>query len=289
MSEAGEGLGVPQPPVAKLNNTERKESEGLRMDFRIDNRHLIKHTIACMDDNRFSSQEHREDLVVFQDSARALSKRCYDFIAGRASLKQFTASGGTLEEVTGFLTNIEQGSEFGKIRQQTEIYIASLKAEWERNYPQTSQVVQEMAGVDLNKQVTIWVTHPSLKNGQYLGNNDIAWGHSPEWDNYATVYLWHEVLHSYLDYTDLSHALIQLIADNELRVRLNEGETYPPFVGHKNLFPLMDKLLPYWHSYLAEVPVEGKKDLLGFEKVLRTIPEFQNESQGQTPATPVIE
>ncbi|MBI2019366.1 hypothetical protein HYS95_01695 [Candidatus Daviesbacteria bacterium] len=169
MSEAVDASGVPQLPPSQLDNPELKEHEGLRMDFRIDNRHLIKHTIACMDNSRFSSEEHREDLVAFQDSARKESERCYDYIAGRVSPEQFAASGGTLEEVTGFLTRIEQGSEFEKIRQQTEIYLASIKTEWERNYPQTSRAVQEMTGVDLNKQITVWITHPNLKNGQYLG------------------------------------------------------------------------------------------------------------------------
>ncbi|MBI2019365.1 hypothetical protein HYS95_01690 [Candidatus Daviesbacteria bacterium] len=130
---------------------------------------------------------------------------------------------------------------------------------------------------------------PQFKKWAVSGDNDIAWGHAPEWNNYATVYLWHEALHSYLDYTDLSHALIQFVTDNELRVRLNKGDTYPPFVGHKDLFPLMNKLLPNWQSYLAETPMDGKRDLLSFGKKLQTMSEFQNESQEQTPATPVIE
>lgn len=302
MPEGVDVSGIPQLPVVNLsqdqeivptlqepNNPELRENEGLRMDFRIDNKHLISHSLASMDESRFSSQEHKEDILALQNSAWKESEQCYNFIVGRLTPAQFFASGGTLEEVTGFLTRIEQTSEFGKVRQQTEVYLASIKAEWERNYAQTAQAVQEMVGVDLNKQVTVNVTHPSLKNGQYLGNNVIAWGHTPEWDNYATVYLWHEVLHSYLGYTDLSHALIQLVTDNELRVRLNEGESYPPFVGHKDLFPLMDKILPYWRTYLSEIPVEGRRDLEGFEKKLQTMSEFQNESQGQTPATPVIE
>lgn len=302
MSEAVDASGVPQLPVVKPsqeqdlvpilqnpNNPELKEHEGLRMDFRIDNRHLICHTLASTDESRFSSKEHKEDIVAFLNSAWEESERCYNFIAGRATPERFFASGGTLEEAMEFLTKIEKSSEFEKIRQQTEVYLAKVKAEWERNYPQTSQAIQEMTGVDLNKQITVNITHPGLKNGQYLGNDTIAWGHTPEWGNYDTVYLWHEALHSYLGYTDLSHALIQLVTDNELRVRLNKGEAYPPFVGHKDLFPLMDKILPFWHLYLAETPVEGRKNLLRFEKKLQTMPEFQNESQEQTPVTQVIE
>lgn len=284
MSETVDASSATQLPVAKLDNPELKEPEGLRMDFIIDNTRLILHTLASTDKSRFSSQEHREDIVAFQKSARAVSKECYDLAVREEPLDEEVSV-----KVTEFLTKIEQTSEFQKIRQQTEVYLVSIKAEWERNYPKTAQAVQEMTGVDLNKQVTVYVTHPSLKNGQYRGNNTIVWGHTPEWDNYATVYLWHEILHSYFDYTDLSHSLIQLVADNELRTRLNPGETYPPFVGHEDLFPLMDTVLPHWRTYLAETPTESRRDILGFEEKLRAMPEFQETSQEKSPATPIIE
>ena len=78
----------------------------------------------------------------------------------------------------------------------------------------------------------------------------IAWGHNEDWPNYATVYLWHEILHSYLGYSEKEHALIELIADEELRIQLNGGK-YPPFVvGHKNLEKMKKKLLPQWRKYL---------------------------------------
>lgn len=281
--------GVDLPNTKQTGAPETKEREGLRMNFRIDNHHLISHTLASIGESQFSSSEHREDIVAFKNYAWGQSERCYGFVAGRIPAQQFFASGGTMEEITRFLAEVEQSGEFGKIRQQTEAYLVDIQEEWDRNYPQASQAVREMTGLDLNKELTINVTHPSLKNGQYLGNNTIAWGHTAEWNNYNTVYLWHELLHSYFDYTDLSHSLVQLVADNELRTRLNPGETYPPFVGHEDLFPLMDNVLPHWRAYLAEIPTEGKKDILGFEEKLRAMPEFKETSQEKSPATPIIE
>ena len=49
----------------------------------------------------------------------------------------------------------------------------------------------------------------------------ILWGHKEEYENYTTIYLWHEILHTYFDKTDISHAIIQLITDCELQNRLN--------------------------------------------------------------------
>lgn len=284
-SYKGTNESTPREPDAQ----EIKEREGLQMNFRINNYHLISHTLASMDESRFSSSEHKEDIVAFQNYAWGESERYYDFIAGRVRPEQFFATGGTLKEIGGFLSKIEQSNEFGKIRQQTEVYLAKVKAEWKKNYPQTSQAIQEITGLDLNKDITVNVTHPSLRNGAYLGNNIIGWGHTPEWNNYNTVYLWHEVLHSYLDYTDLSHTLIQLITDNELRIRLNQRESYPPFVGHDNLFPLMARALPLWQSYLGEAPVEGKRDILRFEEKLKVMPEFQEKLGDRNLTTKIID
>ena len=62
---------------------------------------------------------------------------------------------------------------------------------------------------------------------------------------------------------DTNHALIQLITDNELRIRLNGGK-YPPFEGHSTLTAEMSSLLPKWQEYL----LSPNKDILAFEKSL---------------------
>lgn len=278
-SESAHGAPL-QPP-----NPEVREQEGLRANFVINNREL---TILSMDPSRFSSEDHTEDIVALQNFASGVSERCYGYTAVTLSQDQFFALGGTLEEAEAFLSQMEQSSEFARIRQQTEEYLEIVKAQWQRNYPQTSKAIQEMTGLDLNKQITVNVIHPSLKTGLYMGNNTVRWGHHEEWNNYSTVYLWHEILHSYMDYTDLSHALIQFVTDNELRIQLNEGETYPPFEGHPNLFPLMNKLLPHWNVYLAEIPEGGKRNILAFEEKLRTMTEFREEKPKE-PETKITE
>ena len=275
------GDSAPQIP----GNPEVREQAGLRVNFAINNRHLIAHTLSSMG---FSSEDHSEDIVAFQNFAWGVSERCYNFVAGRLTPENFFASGGAFEEVDSFLSQAQQSREFGKIKRQTEEYLEIVKAQWQRNYPQTSRAIQELTGLDLNKQVTVNVTHPSLLNGQYMGNDTIAWGHHEDWNNYSTVYLWHEILHSYFDYTDLSHSLISLVADNELRVRLNGGESYPPFGGHDELIPLMEKIFPHWRTYLAEAPVENKRDILAFEERLRTMPEFREQPERE-PNTKIIE
>ena len=114
----------------------------------------------------------------------------------------------------------------------------------------TARHVSEITGLNLNKEIKVYVTHPSLRNGRYWGNNKLSWGHAEDWPNYTVVYLWHEILHSYLGYGDLDHAVIELIADNELRSFLS-GKVYPPLLGHENLSKIKNRLLPEWRKCLA--------------------------------------
>jgi len=78
-----------------------------------------------------------------------------------------------------------------------------------------------------NRKIDVLVTHPKLKNGvNFARFGVIGWGHSEDWKNYTSVYIWHEILHSYFDKSDLNHTLIELIADNELRYRHPGGKDF---------------------------------------------------------------
>ena len=122
-------------------------------------------------------------------------------------------------------------------------------------------MISEMTGLKPKKSFKVYITHPSLKNGIYLENNKLAWGHNEDWPNYTTVYLWHEILHSYFDPKRLDHIVISFVTDEELRVRLNGGK-YPPFVTHDYLHPPMKKVLPLWKKYLKS----KSKDIFEFKK-----------------------
>jgi len=98
------------------------------------------------------------------------------------------------------------------------------------------------------------VIHPAVGGGSYLSNGKIFWGHNEDWPNYSLVYLVHEALHEYFKQSDLTHALIELTADNELRIRLNKGGEYftcdGEDVGHEYLRKLEQIILPKWKTYL---------------------------------------
>ncbi len=228
-----------------------RSNRGIKLNFRIDDDYLIVHTLSSMGKDRFSSTKHQKDIVAFQNYAWRKCKPCYNLLVGRLFAKEVVD--GELHKITKHLPNwlndLKERKSYQKIRLQTEKYLNSVKHQWEKNYPTASKVVMELTGLNLDRKLDVYITHPSLKNGSYKGGNVIEWGHHEDWLNYATVYLWHEILHSYVGRSDKEHAVIELVTDEELRVRLNGGK-YPPFVGHKYSERIKERILPRWRKYL---------------------------------------
>jgi hypothetical protein len=266
--------------IEDLNPT---DDNGLVLTFTVKDDYLVAHTLGSMGEARFSSTDQRGDIVALQNLAWSISEPCYDLVAGRRS-ERFFARGGNLAQVPSFLAAIIESAEFQTVKLQTLAYSDHVKAQWEHHYPAASGRVHDLTGIALNRHMTVLVTHPSLRNGQNLGNNTITWGHHEDFPNYATVYLWHEALHSDFDISPLSHALIQFIADNELRATLDASQTYPPFEGHDHLFPLMDQVLPHWQTYLSALPSDGNRgDIRSFQTHLESLPAIQEAIRSSPP------
>jgi len=138
---------------------------------------------------------------------------------------------------------------FAPVLAETERSRALVEAEWKANYARTSAWMRELTGLPLDGTYTVYLTHPSQNQGHYLGDNRIAWAWCNNGAYNNTIYLWHELLHGVLPMSERGHAVIELLTDNELRVRLNGG-TYPPWVGHEELHALRDEMLPAWREHL---------------------------------------
>lgn len=85
------------------------------------------------------------------------------------------------------------------------------------------------------------------------GGERICWSYRSDFPHYNTIYMWHEIMHSYLPAVSsdgkVEHAVIELLTDDEMRARFNNS-IYPPFVGHEELKPLKENLLASWRKYL---------------------------------------
>ena len=229
----------------------------MKVIFKINQDYLIAHTLISCEERDFSSREYKKDIITFQDYAWGVSKDLYNAIPERVNIKIALMPGGFAEyakkvsQLGDYFNQLKQSDEFKVIFEQTEKYRQFCENEWNKNYERTRKVIQDLTQFDFEKDFEVFITHPSLRRGRGLGGNKIAWGHAEDWPNYTVVYLWHEILHSYMGNAKLNHALIELITDYELRRQLG-GPEYPPFTeGHDYLHSIRDKLLPYWQKYLG--------------------------------------
>lgn len=252
----------------------------INFDFKINKIYLFLHTFIQADKLKMSPFK---EWVNLQNNLWNFSENIYNFLRSRLPLqKDFNNSKDfktylikNLSKIDQFIDWAIKSLEFKKLFQETEIYLNLVKNEWEKNKKIVSGELVEITGLLFPNKITVLITHPKMKNGRFLGDNTIAWGHKSEWPNYQTVYLSHELMHimtNDLINLKFTHPVIELATDNELRIRLNNGGKYfkeGKFnVGHKELRNLERKILPSWERYLQERKRGLKKNIKSFIKEL---------------------
>ncbi len=155
-----------------------------------------------------------------------------------------------VEKYGDYLDGLKSSHQYQIIKDRTADRLNFCQQQWLNNFEKTASIVGDITGLIFLKKLPVTVFHPAICAGANIGDH-ILWGGREDWPNYTTVYLWHETLHSYFPKNGLTHAIIQLIIDNELNFRLN-GVQYPPFTGHSSLFEIMTRLLPDFREYLGE-------------------------------------
>jgi hypothetical protein len=145
---------------------------------------------------------------------------------------------------------------FQNLLKDTNEYKTWLEKEWNKNKEKIIATLKDILRIEIpSHAVKVLVVSNKMKNGYHLDKGVFAWGHSEDWPNYSMVYLCHEFLHDIIESSDLTHAIIELIADNEMRIRLNGYGEYlyinGKYIGHKNLLEMEKEMLPDWKNYLA--------------------------------------
>ncbi|MBO5394316.1 MAG: hypothetical protein J6A28_00230 [Clostridia bacterium] len=125
----------------------------------------------------------------------------------------------------------------------------------EKNWREKEEIVQRfiknICKKEIDLQVSANIVSPRLCMGRSVGQNAFFWGHKRGLsdENYDIVYLIHEALHSRFEKDDLSHAIIEKIADIGLATYLN-GRAYS---CHEFTRRYHDLLEPYWNGYLGNL------------------------------------
>jgi len=186
--------------------------------------------------------------------------------------KSFT---NAIQEMIKIQTEIKQSKEFEKLYRETQKYLILTKKRWKKMEKVIFPFIENISGISLpSKTIKIFINHPNVNTGlSFSDKNIIYWGHSEDWENYTAVYICHEIMHILTKNEeknkDIMHALIELMTDNELRIKLNrKGEYFKENnfeIGHYELRELSIKILPYWKKYLKE---KTHKNIFELEKSL---------------------
>lgn len=180
------------------------------------------------------------------------------------------------KEAKSFIKGVLKSNEFKRLYKETEKYLVVMKKQWSKNKKEAFNILEDISGLKMSKKqkITVLVTHPKLRNGvNFPLFNTIGWGHSEDWKNYSTAYLCHEIIHlltfSKSKNHEIMHALIELMTDNELRIRLNKKGRYFKEdnldIGHPHFKKLEKQILPYWKEYLKD---RKEKNIFDLEKEL---------------------
>lgn len=231
---------------AKANLTSAEEAPAIH--FLVDEDYLAAYTIA-----RTSAHgPHAEDVNAF----RKIAEKNHSLVVAYArNIYRDHGNQGLFHAAKsrfrGAVRSLKRTPEFQRILEQTQHYATESEAEWKRNLPRTLALMKQATLLPFKKETTVYLTHPAIGNGSAWNQEkrQISFGAHPAWENYFTVYIWHELMHFELPYNDGSHSLLQLLTDCWLREQLN-GMPYPPFEGHEGLFPQMQWMLPAWLLYL---------------------------------------
>ncbi len=153
------------------------------------------------------------------------------------------------------LRQMEERPEAARILREAPAFRSAVENQWTVNRKQVANELGRMLRIRIPRyQVNVLTTHPEIPTGYAVPQlHAICWGHREEFKTYHSVYLAHELLHFVLQFDDreISHAMVELIADDELRLRLNKTGRYFQYPGHARLLPIKKKLLPHWQRYLS--------------------------------------
>ncbi len=219
------------------------------INFKINKKYLINFLLG--NTNNFSCEKYQKDIIKFQNLARERSSTIYKFLTGWALPSDINKRNldYVSEKLKKYYYDLENKQIFQKLYNQTKKYKKFCKLQREENFKKSYNIIKNLSWFSPKGKYFVYITHPGIKNWQYLWKNQIQWWNKELFENYTTIYLWHEIMHSYFGNSNIEHSIIQFICDEELRIRLNWWK-YPPFVGHLELYELMEQMLPYWKKYL---------------------------------------
>ena len=157
------------------------------------------------------------------------------------------------------ILELQQQKYFKTCYTEADQNLQRIQHSWTKNKDKINLFLSKVFKKDFTLNVTAIIVSPTLNCGRNIGDNQFIWGHvnGVNDNNYDLVYLVHESLHSYFEKNDLTHTIIENIADIELAKFLNKTNSYE---GHPDLKPMHIKILPFWNLYLNKGKTEIERE-----------------------------
>lgn len=184
----------------------------------------------------------------------------------------------SVKDMGGIISEGMKSSEFAELLVNAKNHKIWLEKQWQQKKELINKELVNILKTNVPEElVTVYVLGTLLHEGRNL-NGKIFWGQFEHWQNYSLVYLVHEYLHGLLKYSEIEHAIIELIADNEMRIRLNKEGVYfvcnGEQVGHKHLQVAEKLILNDWKEYLKNKEVNIHQFV---EKMKQKYPQYSKE------------
>ncbi len=246
-----------------------------KLKFKLNRYYLLTHALP-LSDLPFLAWENLQNTLweKFPKAYYLLTTHPEVAFIGNNPLRELSQ---TCQEVKKMISEAFGSKEFNRLYRESEKYFHFIQKQWRESGGEASDILQKLSGLPLpNKTITIFITHPKLYRGFALPvYNIIGFGYAEDYKNSSTINLCHEILHLMTKNTRVMHALIELLANNELRIQLNRDGKYFVFqesdetkdsplhvyVGRMRKFE--KKILPFWKEYLKH---RNGKNLIDLEK-----------------------
>lgn len=221
-----------------------------KLNLILNDEYLITHTLI----KARAYGKYASDVEAFQNLAWSLNEAAYRQLRQEgysSELKAMSSNADFLKTYSQFFNLLKNTPEYKLILKEVQDYMSESLSEWDTNLEKSAPFMLKHSGFTFNYDVYAYITHPAVGNGRSWHNeksHHLTFGTWPKFENYFTVYIWHEIIHFHMESDEVSHAVNQLLTDNELRVFFNGGKLVP-LVGHRELMNLMENNLDKWEEY----------------------------------------
>ncbi|MCL5012030.1 MAG: hypothetical protein M1320_01245 [Patescibacteria group bacterium] len=234
----------------------------MKLKFKLNKYYLLTHALP-LSDLPFPSWENLQNKLweEFPKAYYLLTTHPEVAFMGDNPLEELDQ---TYRETKKMISKAFRSKEFKKLYKESEVYLDFIQKQWNKSGHKALYILQRLSGLPLpDKTITVFITHPKLYRGFALpAYNTIGLGYAEDYKNSSIINLCHEILHLTTKNTRVMHALIELLANNELRIQLNETGKYFIFqetdpTNNLSLYTYVNrmrkfekKILPFWKAYL---------------------------------------